>query len=164
MKKILIIIISSLITTKAFSQDSSIFSRIDSVVKVSERTTSTIYQKIGKNPIEVIDGKSPDKILNVYRFTDKGVLVSTTFSAYAIEDTDIIVNLYYDSVGNLIKAITASFDMNNHRSTYTYYYSHDQLLNKEMETAGVHKANYYVDLANRIRRNLKRKPIRFPGN
>ncbi len=164
MEKILIIIITSLFAAKTFSQDSSILSRIDSIVKVRESKTSTIYQKIGKNPIEILDGKSSDKILNVYRFNDKGVLISTTFSAYSIDDTDIIVNLYYDSVGNLIKAITASFDMNNRKSTYTYYYSNDQLLNKEMEMAGIHAATYYVDLANRIRRNLKRKPIRFPSN
>jgi hypothetical protein len=106
-------------------------------------------------------GKNPSKVAEIYRFTDNGILVSSTSMAYSIGDTEIIINLYFDSE-KLVKAKTVSFDLNNNRNEYNYYYHDNQLINKDIEMKGIHGSKHYLDLANIIRRNLKKRPIKFP--
>jgi hypothetical protein len=162
MKKHYTIVIYFFISLKGFSQDSLKIRDIDSIVAVNENRVSTIFQKIGKSKIETMHGRNPKKNADVYRYTDSNVLLSATFAAYSISDTAIIINLYFDS-GNLIKAKTVYFGSDNKRSEYNYYYHNNQLINKEAEMSGIHRSDFYVERAARLRRQLKKRPIKFPS-
>ena len=146
----------------SFAQDSSKILSIDNMVTVNETKIATTFEKTEKNKIWSSHGRNPDKISNVYRFTDNNILLSSTYTAYSIGDTDMIINLYFDSI-YLIKAKTAYFDINNNKIENTYYYSNNQLINKEVEMSGIHGSNYYVERATQIRKELKRKPIKTPS-
>ncbi len=146
----------------SFAQDSSNILDIDNIVAVNETKVSTTFEKIEKNRIWASHGRNPNKISNVYRFSDNNVLISSTFTAYSIGDNDMIINLYFDS-NHLIKAKTAYFDLNNKRIENNYYYSNNQLINKEVEMSGIHGASYYVERAIRLRKELKKRPIKIPS-
>ncbi len=161
MKQHIFYIIFPFISVNSSSQDSLKISHIDSLVSVNERKVSTVYQKIERNTIERMHSRNPDNISNVYRFTDDKILISTTFSAYSVGDTDMIVTLYF-SEDDLIKAKTVSFDLQSNKTEHYYYYEDNKLINKETEMSGIHGASFYVDRAVRLRRNLKKRPFKFP--
>jgi hypothetical protein len=142
------------------AQDSSSLQKIDSLITANESRIVTSFQKTIRNTSWASHGKNPERISVTYRFANNDTLISFTHCAYTPEDTQIIVNLYFNS-GRLIKAITRDFDMKNKPTDYPYYYDNSQLLNNEMDSLGIHKGTYYTTMAAQIRKRLKRKPIRF---
>jgi hypothetical protein len=162
MKKHFLSAIYLLMFQTSFAQDSSQILEIDNLVTLNETKVASTFEKTEKNKTWSSHGRNPDKISNVYRFADNNILISTTYTAYSIGDTDMIINFYFDS-DHLIKAKTAYFDINNKRIETNYYYSNNQLINKEVEMSGIHGANYYVERAIRIRKELKKRPIKVPS-
>ena len=153
--------INLFIFQEVLSQDSLGILRIDNKVLANEAKVSIIHQKIEKNKIESLHGKNPDNVSDVYRYTDKGILISQTSASYSNGDTSIVITLYFD-LGNLIKAKTIYFDTNNNKNKYEYYYENNQLINKDAELSGSHTGKYYIERAKRIFKYLRKRPIKFP--
>ena len=147
---------------ESLSQDSLKIMRIDSIVAANESKVATSFQKIEKNRTWQSHGKNPKNVTDVYKFTENNMLILSTFATYTASDTELIISLYFDS-NNLIKAKTTHFDFDNKKSEYNYYYENSNLINKENEMGGMHRASFYVERAIRLRRELKKRPIKFPS-
>lgn len=142
------------------AQDTLVLQNIDSIVNLNESRIVTVLQKTVQNKLIASHGKNPEKISVTYRFANNDSLISYTHCAYSPGDTLIIVNLYFKE-GKLTKALTRDFDMNNKSTDYPYYFENGQLINKEMDSVGIHKGSYYTALATQISKRLKKKPFRY---
>lgn len=160
--KLFFLSIASLLASAFMSaaQDTIGIQKIDSIVTVNECRIVTVLQKTTQNKIIASHGKNPERISETYRFANNETLISFTHCAYTPGDTMIIVNLYFEE-GKLIKVLTRDFDMRNTSTDYSYYYENSQLINKEMDSLGIHRGSYYTALATQIRKRLKKKPFRF---
>lgn len=147
-------------SSMSVAQNSMGFQRIDSLVTANDLSIVTVFQKTTRNKLFASHGKNPEKISVTYRFANNDTLISFTHCAYTPGDTQLVVNLYFNS-GQLIKVLTMDFDMRNTPTDYPYYFDNGQLLNKDMDSLGIHKGSYYVAMAAQIRKKLKKKPIRF---
>ncbi len=157
----ILIFISILNPLAIFSQHSPQLYGIDSIVATNEKKVSKIFQEIEKSKIEVLHGRSPENFSRTYRYAGNNTLLSATFTSYSIGDTDIIVSYYFDS-GNLIKGTVISFDFEKKRTEYTYYFSENELINKEVGLSGIFSGDYFITRAAGILKGLKKRPIRFP--
>lgn len=147
---------------ESLPQDSLKIIRIDSIVAANEVKVAKSFQKIEKNKTWQSHGMNPKNVTDYYKFAENNMLISSTYATYTASDTELIISLYFDS-NNLIKAKTTHFYFDNKKSEFNYYYENSNLINKENEMAGMHRANFYVERAIRVRRELKKRPIKFPS-
>jgi hypothetical protein len=160
MKEIYLIISFLFFGIRAFSQTPLTTAKIDSIVVQNEQRVETVFQKTEINRLKSSHGKNPDYISRVYRFNSKSALLSVTYFLFSVGDTVLIINFYFDSA-KLIKIKTIDSEAIN-KTEDIFYYSNNLLINNETAIKGPYAPDYYVGRAMKIRKNLKRRPIKFP--
>lgn len=157
--KISSLFISTIFTLRCFSQDSTIYRNIDSIISANDKKVETTFQKTERNRIESLHGKSPDYSTYIIRLSSDASLLSVDMISFSPGDTSMTIKLYFDGK-NLIKAHSFFTWRDSSVTENVFYFDKNKILN--VVTEPVYVPTKYLEWGQIYLKQLKKRPIRFP--